>query len=1057
LRFEETPVLETRTAAQVLEELRRRRPSFLPDWEPSQQDPGDALSRIVARYAQVVIDRLNQAPDRNFLAFLDMLGISLIPARPARAPVVFKTFAGMGDGRAPAGTRVGAAVQGAASPVVFETESSIALAGARLTDVVTIWPDRDAYCEHTADATGGRPFTLFHPMRPVPHVLYLAHDVVFDVGKDATIEIAIELATSGSTPLAAAWEYWDGQVWQAFKAFDPADAAASQDGTAGFTRSGTISLRPGCGRPGKTSVMGIEALWIRARTLDPLPPDPTRVLPSIDRIRARAVVVKLASPLTLDAAYAGASKLDVTGTFYPFGRIAQPGAVFYLMNDEAFGKPGAKVFMWWALPKPHAGGKDMVIRWQYWNGEGWSSLPGVREDDAYFARSIGVSPNTLSFTVPLDVARSEVGGQPGFWLRAQLVAGSYVKNVEIALPGGKTLQIVETTGAAVVSLNLTYQWRPASEPVQQCATYNDFQFELHSRDIHWPGNFFPPFKPVADATPAMYLGFDEPLPNDLVSIYLDVDETEAELPALIWEGWNGDQWRPLSASDDTASLSRPGMVSFLAPAIVPRPEATVRSAAGARVLAASALEVAPFQPGQLVVVSQGDKREARRISEVQDRVLVLETALAESYNGGTVALAALPRFGTPRDWVRGRLKENGAPESVAVNGIHPNAAWAVQTQTISGEVLGSGNGQPGQTLFFSQFPILPGEDLEVRELEGARASVELPMLREELLAASFGEDDIRVVLDPRSGKAREVWVRWRSRPHLYFSSPTDRHYVVERARGRLLFGDLTNGRLPTVGVDNIRARVYRSGGGLASNVPRGAIDQMLGGALAESVTNPRAAGGGADGESPRGVKDRGPETLRHRWRALSTGDYEAMAREASAGVAAVRVLPATAPNRRPAPGWVTVIIVPQSLEARPQPSLELRQLVHDYLIARSPGTLPSSHVAVIGPTYRPVGVAALVTPRVDGEAGVVADALKAALEGFLHPLAGGPEGHGWRFGRDVFLSDVAALLEAVPGVDYVRQLDLLLDDAPVGPRVEIPTDQMVVAGTLRIEMEARGA
>jgi hypothetical protein len=479
----------------------------------------------------------------------------------------------------------------------------------------------------------------------------------------------------------------------------------------------------------------------------------------------------------------------------------------------------------------------------------------------------------------------------------------------------------------------------------------------------------------------------------------------------------------------------------------------VKSATGLHVRLSSALQAAPFRPGQLVVVAQGDTQDTARLAAVQDAALVLETPLANDYSGGTLSLAPFPRFGTPRDWVRARLKENGAPQSVRVHGIHLNAAWAVQTQTIVSEVLGSGNGQPGQALFFSQFPILPGEEIEVRELDGPRANVELPMLRDELLSDGFTDDDIRTVVDPRSGRVREVWIRWRSRRHLFFSSQTDRHYVIERARGRLVFGS-PGGRTPSVGPDNVRARTYRSGGGLVGNVARGAINQMLGGAFAEAVFNPRAASGGADGETPAGVKRRGPDTLRHRWRALSAADYEAMAREASAGIAAVRVLPATAPNGRPAPGWVTVVIVPQSHEARPQPSFELRQQVHEYLTARTPGTLSRAQVAVIGPTYRPVGVVALVTPRVLDEAGWVSDRVKATLSTFLHPLTGGPEGHGWEFGRDVFLSDMAAVLEGIPGVDYVRQLDLLVDDAPVGARVEIPADQIVVAGPLRIEMEA---
>ena len=157
MRFDETPILDPGTAVQILEALRHRRLSFLPEWQ-ADGDPGEALQRIVARYAQVVTDRLNQAPDRACLAFLDMLGISLIPARPARAPVVFKTFTGLGNGSAPAGTRVGANVPGVPSPVMFETESAIALAGARLTDVMTVWPDRDAYTDHSSDAAGGRAF-----------------------------------------------------------------------------------------------------------------------------------------------------------------------------------------------------------------------------------------------------------------------------------------------------------------------------------------------------------------------------------------------------------------------------------------------------------------------------------------------------------------------------------------------------------------------------------------------------------------------------------------------------------------------------------------------------------------------------------------------------------------------------------------------------------------------------------------------------------------------------------------------------------------------------------
>jgi predicted phage baseplate assembly protein len=356
-------------------------------------------------------------------------------------------------------------------------------------------------------------------------------------------------------------------------------------------------------------------------------------------------------------------------------------------------------------------------------------------------------------------------------------------------------------------------------------------------------------------------------------------------------------------------------------------------------------------------------------------------------------------------------------------------------------------------MFFKQLPVLPGERVEVRELEGARADVELPILREELLAEGFTDDDIRTVSDPRTRRITEVWVRWRSRPHLYHSGPGDRDYQLERARGRLQFGGNGRGLLPPVGNSNVRATLYVAGGGASGNVAAGAINQLLSGAPAIAVLNPRAALGGADSELPAQFRFRGPQVPRHRGRAISALDYEALALEASPGVASVRVLPATSSNGRPDPGSVKVLIVPRSLDRQPWPNYELRRQVHDYLAARAPATVAPLRIAVTGPQYLPVGIRAIVLARDPAESGSVEERVLAALETFLHPVTGGPEGTGWTFGRDVFLSDAAAILEAVDGVDYATELNLLVDDTPAGERVSVPPDRIVVAAAIRIEMQ----
>ena len=87
-----------------------------------------------------------------------------------------------------------------------------------------------------------------------------------------------------------------------------------------------------------------------------------------------------------------------------------------------------------------------------------------------------------------------------------------------------------------------------------------------------------------------------------------------------------------------------------------------------------------------------------------------------------------PRFGKNLYWLRGRLKEDGPPGEPTIRAVYPNAVWALHRQTVVNEPLGTSTGQPDQAFTFRQIPVLPGEEIEVRELAGQRANVEWRML-----------------------------------------------------------------------------------------------------------------------------------------------------------------------------------------------------------------------------------------------------------------------------------------------------------------------------------------
>ena len=342
------PRLDARDAQAMVADFLSRLPGYVPGWSPVAGGPSWALLQAYARYLQALAERLGLAPDKNKLSFLDMLGVSLLPAQAARAPVVFKALPNLGDGRVPARTQVGASVPNREGPLIFETEADIALAAAQLVEVVTLWPGRDAYADHSSAALGGQPFTIFEPLKPVPHELYLAHDILFNLSGASTIELQFELARPGSAQLSIIWEYWDGELWRAFK--EPledvvnATDSDSLDGTLGLTRSGIIRLVADCAETKKTVINGVESYWLRGRLTTELPPDPAQILPLIDQIQVRTSIQKTYTDnLQPDLAFADSLELDLSKSFYPFGQQPGPGATFYFSSEEVFSKAGAVV------------------------------------------------------------------------------------------------------------------------------------------------------------------------------------------------------------------------------------------------------------------------------------------------------------------------------------------------------------------------------------------------------------------------------------------------------------------------------------------------------------------------------------------------------------------------------------------------------------------------------------------------------------------------------------------------------------------------------------------
>ena len=91
-----------------------------------------------------MVSRLNQAPQKNFIAFLDMLGIKRLPAQPSRAPLTFLLAKGMEkDILIPQRAQVAANITGQGE-FPFETEKNLLAIASQLKKVVAFDPAKDA-------------------------------------------------------------------------------------------------------------------------------------------------------------------------------------------------------------------------------------------------------------------------------------------------------------------------------------------------------------------------------------------------------------------------------------------------------------------------------------------------------------------------------------------------------------------------------------------------------------------------------------------------------------------------------------------------------------------------------------------------------------------------------------------------------------------------------------------------------------------------------------------------------------------------------------------------
>ena len=247
----QAPDLDTRSFDQIFEGARLRIPRYAPEWTDfNDSDPGIALLQLFAWLTEMQLYALNRVPERSYIKFLQLLGLELEPAQPARAHLTFAATAGTRPDPIPARTQVSAAPPEGGPPLVFETEAGLDLVSVPLTDVRVY--DGSTFAD--VSAANATPGPTYWPLGFVPQpgaALYLgfsqtdppAPEPAFPqeirlrvfrpvVAQAGAPQRADEAESPPAPPVTLAWEYKpaaDAPAWRRLQVYEDESAAFTRD------------------------------------------------------------------------------------------------------------------------------------------------------------------------------------------------------------------------------------------------------------------------------------------------------------------------------------------------------------------------------------------------------------------------------------------------------------------------------------------------------------------------------------------------------------------------------------------------------------------------------------------------------------------------------------------------------------------------------------------------------------------------------------------------------------------------------------------------------------
>lgn len=946
---------DQRTKEEIIEQIRQKAKSYVPEWrlDLENYDIGTALALVYAQMLLGTVKKVNNLPYKNKISFFNTLEAELLSAVPSKGYITFSLVNEEVTGEeVPAGMEVVAQVKGEEN-LSFETLEDIFVTPAVPSCILETSIKNDYIGEIYNLHSDKKDIVLFanSAANLQKHFFCFAREEAFYIKESGKIvldfflkgeKVPKEYLEILSNPQYAVFEY------------------SSKEGYVPFTKverkDNQLIFQIERENPSfwKQEEEGIDNYWIRCKVhditlLQRFCFDDLQIATSCEKVKP-------------DNIYANGYDVNKE-EFFPFGEQFSIYDELYFSSEEVFLKKGSVITIafhldfvkaafdyqennkteWeWVMKesdfKPDIE-YDITIEevvWEYYNGQGWTTLFENNEYSDIFSIEYGMvgQYKKMVFVCPQDIEPILVNAYESYYIRARVLKVNNLYKMK-----GNFI----SPRIGNVSLKYDYQSNPLKPDIfytennRECRKYYFTKGRKRETIV--------PFYGLTEKLDTLYLGFDSAPVGGPIKILFDVMyQKDKGCHKLLWEYYNGTCWKELDLVDETEDFSKTGIVTLI---------------------------------GMKDCVCHNIYQYNKywfRITDIQG-----------SYMGAEKSYPCLN--GIYMNSVKIRQKDREETEYFQMEVYQEN----VQFTLLCGKIYGC--------------------EVYVDEM-GCLSKKEMDILKKKHKLYPDYHDN---------GEIKRAWVKWERVNDFLDSNSDNRHFVLDRNKGIIQFGNGKNGRIPpTKKVENIKV-VYKSGGGENTNVPAGTVTQLgkyIG--FISKVNNPKMLIGGSESESLTEALCRNAAMLRHQNMAITTRDFEEIAKDASRSIKRVKCFSGIDNKEQKMSGAITLVVLQKEFGRKESNFQDICLEVENYMKDKmNTVLLDKNRFFVTEPKFVELRIRMEVLVESFENVFYVKKQILERLDNFINPLTGNFDGMGWQIGT---LPNVFQIQNAISDIEGLRHI-----------------------------------